>query len=66
MKVVKFKRHYAQYTPGDIAGFVDEHADRLVDAEIAVMSEQEPKEAKVSAKAEATKAEATKLAAAKG
>ncbi|MCA7883237.1 hypothetical protein LGM58_08560 [Burkholderia contaminans] len=60
MKVVKFKRHYAQYTPGDIAGFVDEHADRLVGAEIAVMSEQEPKETKAPAKAETLKPAAAK------
>ncbi|AOI89773.1 hypothetical protein WS58_06450 [Burkholderia pseudomultivorans] len=60
MKVVKFKRHYAQYTPGDVAGFEDEHAARLVDAGIADASAPEPKEAKASQKAETGKAAAAK------
>ncbi|VWC91461.1 hypothetical protein BLA18112_03351 [Burkholderia lata] len=55
MKVVKFKRHYAQYTPGDIAGFEDAHADRLIDAEIAEASVPESKEAKASQKADTGK-----------
>ncbi|KVK90448.1 hypothetical protein [Burkholderia cepacia] len=60
MKVVKFKRHYAQYTPGDVAGFEDEHADRLVDAGIADSSAPEPKDAKALQKAEPVKAAAAK------
>lgn len=60
MKVVKFKRHYAQYTPGDIAGFVDEHADRLVEAEIAQAHEPDLKDAKAQARAETSKAAAAK------
>lgn len=60
MKVVKFKRHYAQYTPGDIAGFEDEHADRLVDAEIAEAYEPDSKEAKARGKGETSKSVATK------
>ncbi|MGU7780525.1 hypothetical protein [Burkholderia sp. PU8-34] len=60
MKVVKFKRHYAQYTPGDIAGFEDEHADRLADAGIAQAYEPDSKETKASPKAETSKPAAAK------
>ncbi|UEP49648.1 hypothetical protein [Burkholderia ambifaria] len=60
MKVVKFKRHYAQYTPGDVAGFEDEHADRLVEAGIAQAHEPDPKDAKAPARAETSKAAAAK------
>ncbi|KVF97023.1 hypothetical protein WJ21_16785 [Burkholderia vietnamiensis] len=60
MKVAKFKRHYAQYTPGDVAGFEDEYADRLIDAGIAQAHERELKETKAPAKAEASKAAAAK------
>ncbi|WP_256722589.1 hypothetical protein, partial [Burkholderia pseudomallei] len=54
-KVVKFERHYGKYTPGDIAGFDDEHADKLVDADIASAHEADAKSAKVSAKGESAK-----------
>ncbi|AXF20540.1 hypothetical protein CUJ89_08630 [Burkholderia pyrrocinia] len=60
MKVVKFKRHYAQYTPGDVAGFEDEHADRLVEAQIAQAHGPETKEAKTPPKAEVSKSAAAK------
>ncbi len=60
MKVVKFKRHYAQYTPGDVAGFEDEHAGRLVDADIAQAHERDPKDAKAPARAETSKVAAAK------
>ncbi|MBR8234245.1 MULTISPECIES: hypothetical protein [unclassified Burkholderia] len=55
MKVVKFKRHYAQYTPGDVAGFEDEYADRLIDAGIAQAREPDLKETKVPSKPAAAK-----------
>ncbi|MBU9581367.1 hypothetical protein [Burkholderia multivorans] len=60
MKVIKFKRHYAQYTPGDVAGFEDAHADRLVEAEIAQAYEPDSKEAKTRGKGETSKSVATK------
>ncbi|VWC26261.1 hypothetical protein BPS26883_06145 [Burkholderia pseudomultivorans] len=60
MKVVKFQRHYAQYTPGDVAGFEDEHADRLVEAQIARVHGQETKDAKAPPKAETSKPGAAK------
>jgi hypothetical protein len=60
MKVVKFKRHYAQYTPADVAGFEDEHADRLAEAGIAQPHESDLKDAKAPAKAETSKAAAAK------
>lgn len=60
MKVVKFKRHYAQYTPGDIAGFDDELAGRLVDTDIAVVSAPAPKEVKAAQKSEPSKPMAAK------
>ncbi|MBR8135142.1 hypothetical protein [Burkholderia cenocepacia] len=55
MKVVKFTRHYAQYTPGDVAGFEDARADRLVDAEIAETFVPDSKEGKASQKADTGK-----------
>ncbi|MBY4692747.1 hypothetical protein K6W21_01405 [Burkholderia latens] len=60
MKVVKFKRHYAQYTPGDVAGFEDEYADRLIDAGIAQAREPDQKVTKAPAKAEVPKPAAAK------
>ncbi|WP_082265064.1 hypothetical protein [Burkholderia humptydooensis] len=42
-------------TPGDIAGFDDEHADKLVDADIAAAHEADVKGAKASAKGESAK-----------
>ncbi|WP_175692700.1 hypothetical protein [Burkholderia ambifaria] len=60
MKVVKIARHYAQYSPGDIAGFGDERADKLVDAGIAEVYEPDSKETKAPAKAETAKPAATK------
>lgn len=61
MKLVKIKRHHRQYTPGDITGFEDAHAEKLIDAGIAEEHEPEAKDAKT-----ATKGEAAKAAAAKG
>lgn len=60
MKVVKFQRHCAQYTPGDVAGFEDAHADRLVEAQIARAHEPEAKEMKAPTKADTSKPTATK------
>lgn len=60
MKVVKIQRHYDKYTPGDIAGFDDEHADKLVDADIASAHEADAKGAKASAKGENAKPAAAK------
>ncbi|AOK47400.1 hypothetical protein WT60_11505 [Burkholderia sp. MSMB617WGS] len=60
MKVVKFKRHYAQYTPGDVAGFDDEHADRLVEAQIVQAHEPGLKEPKAPPKTETSKPAAAK------
>ncbi|WP_412526096.1 hypothetical protein [Burkholderia lata] len=60
MKVVKIARHYAQYTPGDIVGFDDDRADKLVDAGIAEAHEPDSKAAKAPAKADTPKPAAAK------
>ncbi|PVX86474.1 hypothetical protein [Paraburkholderia unamae] len=60
MKLVKIVRHHRQYTPGDVTGFADGHAQKLIDAGIAEEHVPEAKDAKAS------KSDATKAAAAKG
>ncbi|AJX30817.1 hypothetical protein [Burkholderia oklahomensis] len=55
MKVIKIQRHFGKYTPGDIAGFDDELADKLLNAEIASEYEGDPKGAKSVAKGESAK-----------
>ena len=60
MKLVKITRHHRQYTPGDVTGFADEHAQKLIDAGIAEEHVPEAKDAK------ATKGESAKAAGTKG
>ncbi|ARK91067.1 hypothetical protein [Burkholderia pseudomallei] len=60
MKVIRIERHYGKYTPGDIAGFDDEYADKLVDAEIAATHEADAKGAKAPTKGESAKPIAAK------
>lgn len=60
MKLVKIKRHHRQYTPGDITGFEDAHAEKLIDAGIAEEHDPEAKDAKASAKGDASKTAAAK------
>jgi hypothetical protein len=64
MKLVRIRRHHREYTPGDITGFGEAHAQRLIDAGIAEEHIAEAKEAN-EVKA-AGKGDASKSAAAKG
>ncbi|WP_027817073.1 hypothetical protein [Paraburkholderia bannensis] len=60
MKLVKIKRHHRQYTPGDVTGFEDERADKLIEMGIAEEHEADAKDAKPAAKGDAAKAAAAK------
>lgn len=70
MKFVQIKRHHRQYTPGDITGFDDEQALKLIDLGIADEYEPGPSDAKAlrndASKAGASKSVASKPAAARG
>lgn len=41
MKLIKFTRQYGIYWPGDVAGFIDEKADHLVEIGCAEVIEPE-------------------------
>jgi hypothetical protein len=63
MKLVKIKRHHREYTPGDITGFGEAHAQRLIDAGIAeehIPQAKEANEAKAAARGDASKSAAAK------
>lgn len=42
MKLVKFIKPWSKYSPGDIAGFEPEQAQRLIDSKAAEAHEPEP------------------------
>jgi hypothetical protein len=67
MKLVRIKRHHREYTPGDITGFGEAHAQRLIDAGIAEEHIPEAQDAKQANEAKAAgRGDASKSAAAKG
>lgn len=66
MKKLKFKNHYKGYNPGEVAGFSEDIAAKLIAAKIAVpvddvVTEVEAVEPEVEPKAKATKAKAADL-----
>ncbi|MEW9586630.1 hypothetical protein [Paraburkholderia sp. DGU8] len=67
MKLVRIKRHHREYTPGDITGFGEAHAQRLIDAGIAEEHVPEATEVKEANEPKAAaRGDASKSAAAKG
>ncbi|MDF3837147.1 hypothetical protein P3W85_29950 [Cupriavidus basilensis] len=60
MKILKFKRHHRMYTPGDVAGFADDEAQRLIDAGVAAEHTDDAKAEGDPSKAEPTKPAGTK------
>jgi hypothetical protein len=66
MKLLKIKRHHGVYTPGDITGFPDEHAQRLIDAGIAEAHDAAAQEVEAKSAKPPAKADSTKSAGAKG
>lgn len=65
MKILTFKRHHRMYTPGDVAGFDDEPAQRLIDAGVATEGESESPASSEAGKPEQSKADSSKSADAK-
>jgi hypothetical protein len=63
MKLVRIRRHHREYTPGDVTGFGEAHAQRLIDAGIAeehIPEAQDAKKAKAAARSDASKPAAGK------
>ena len=60
MKVITFRRHHREYTPGDVAGFSEDFAQKLLDAGIAEEYVADENDAQASAKGEGARSATVK------